>query len=334
MPANWVDPPRSWVAGELVTATIANEEWRDRMMYLKASPAFTGNVTIAGTLGVTGTINGQTINGTANLLAGTINGQTITSAANFTGTLVTAGTLVVSNGDIISGTGAGAGSISLNSVSGAADGPRVQFQVASAQLAEIRYKPTLSLLTFMNSSSKGLTLSQGAIPTVNIEGALTTEFHVGLVAAKRLYLDGVAMSGDTYITESSANTLDLVSGGIVTSLVSGVMTVRGNVTVAVASASIIANPAANTNLATLTLGDGSSYGWNLYKDTSAGGVTGINEAFALYSLKATAGVRLALSPAGVLSLPAYTAVTFAAGDRYLVVNASGVVHVSALGPAS
>lgn len=44
--------------------------------------------------------------------------------------------------------------------------------------------------------------------------------------------------------------------------------------------------------------------------------------------------RMLLSTAGVLTLDAYTAATWAAGDKYLVVSATGVVHVSATGPAS
>lgn len=37
--------------------------------------------------------------------------------------------------------------------------------------------------------------------------------NLGLVATARMYFDGVALSGDTYITESSANVLDLLAGG-------------------------------------------------------------------------------------------------------------------------
>lgn len=44
--------------------------------------------------------------------------------------------------------------------------------------------------------------------------------------------------------------------------------------------------------------------------------------------------RMNLSATGVLTLDAYTAATFVAGDKYLVVDASGNVHVSAVGPAS
>ena len=43
---------------------------------------------------------------------------------------------------------------------------------------------------------------------------------------------------------------------------------------------------------------------------------------------------IVLTAAGVLSLPVYTAASWVSGDCYLVVNASGVVHRSAVGPAS
>lgn len=42
---------------------------------------------------------------------------------------------------------------------------------------------------------------------------LTTGGDIAMAATKKLYFDGVAASGDTYITESSANVLDLYAGG-------------------------------------------------------------------------------------------------------------------------
>jgi len=44
--------------------------------------------------------------------------------------------------------------------------------------------------------------------------------------------------------------------------------------------------------------------------------------------------RININTSGVVKFNAYTAATFAAGDKYLVVSATGVIHVSALGPAS
>lgn len=40
-----------------------------------------------------------------------------------------------------------------------------------------------------------------------------TTGNVGVAAAKRIYLDGVAGTGDTYLVESAANTVQLVVGG-------------------------------------------------------------------------------------------------------------------------
>lgn len=56
--------------------------------------------------------------------------------------------------------------------------------------------------------------------------------------------------------------------------------------------------------------------------------------YALF-LRSTAGTDLGfVDGAGTLRLNAYTAATFVAGDKYLVVDANGVVHRSADGPAS
>lgn len=62
---------------------------------------------------------------------------------------------------------------------------------------------------------------------VTASSTLTVANNVGLAATKKLYLDGVAMSGDTYISESSANVLSLFSGNVEAKLTSGVLTVSG-----------------------------------------------------------------------------------------------------------
>ena len=53
MPAAWTTP-RTWTAGELVTAAIGNSAWRDNLLYLKDSPTFDQNVTVTGTTLLTG----------------------------------------------------------------------------------------------------------------------------------------------------------------------------------------------------------------------------------------------------------------------------------------
>lgn len=44
-------------------------------------------------------------------------------------------------------------------------------------------------------------------------GAMTLTLDIGMTATKRIYLDGVARTGDTYICESSANVIDIALGG-------------------------------------------------------------------------------------------------------------------------
>src|SRR3989338_3026755 len=43
---------------------------------------------------------------------------------------------------------------------------------------------------------------------------ITESGNVGFGSAARLYLDGVTASGDTYLAESSANVLDMYTGGV------------------------------------------------------------------------------------------------------------------------
>lgn len=91
------------------------------------------------------------------------------------------------------------------------------------------------------------------------------------------------------------------------------------------------------------LGDGSNYiGGVIFKitGTAIGGVRAKEYSADNYGLgfQTYGGGGLAetmrLTGPGVLSLAAYTAATWVAGDRYLVANAAGVVHLSAIGPAS
>ncbi len=71
---------------------------------------------------------------------------------------------------------------------------------------------------------------------ITASSTLTVANNVGLAATKKLYLDGVAMTGDTYISESAANVLDLYAGGANTlrlnatgATVAGLLTLSGAV---------------------------------------------------------------------------------------------------------
>jgi len=59
----------------------------------------------------------------------------------------------------------------------------------------------------------------------NFDGVVTFDDNVGLTAAKKLFLDGIA---DTFIWESTSNTLSLVSGGVSVDIASGVVTLKAN----------------------------------------------------------------------------------------------------------
>jgi len=75
----------------------------------------------------------------------------------------------------------------------------------------------------------------------------------------------------------------------------------------------------------LTMGD-----WSFYQDTAGSGT----KDWAIWNPSAK-GIILAPTT-GAVTINAHVAgtPTFAAGDKYLVVNATGQIHVSALGPAS
>lgn len=57
---------------------------------------------------------------------------------------------------------------------------------------------------------------------------ITASHDLAMIAAKKFYFDGVAATGDTYITESSANVLDVYAGGTKQlSLAAGYMAIGG-----------------------------------------------------------------------------------------------------------
>lgn len=169
--------------------------------------------------------------------------------------------------------------------------------------------------------------------SLTVTGNATVAGDFGIAATKKIYLDGIALTGDTYISETSGNTLSLVAGG--------------NTSLQAVSAGIIVSGTAGGNILRITssgggdgmiisgLSAGSGASFAAVDSTAANftpiKVNGSTVTFG-YGGSATAG--LSMSNTGVITFNAYTATTFVAGDKYLVVNASGVIHVSALGPAS
>lgn len=97
--------------------------------------------------------------------------------------------------------------------------------------------PSISFLSYTSSG-----LYAGATPYVgmSIGGTETMRWvgvNVAMIAASRLYLDGLAATGDTYILESSANVMDFYAGGVntlklnaTTAAITGNETLNGKIT--------------------------------------------------------------------------------------------------------
>lgn len=82
--------------------------------------------------------------------------------------------------------------------------------------------------SIITESGALITIAGGLAATTGaFSSTLTAAGNAGLAATKKLYLDGVAMSGDTYLVESAGNVLSLYSGGVESKLTSGVLTVSG-----------------------------------------------------------------------------------------------------------
>ena len=103
--------PTTRTTGELISAAIFNTDLVENIKYFKDAPAFAGNVTVGGTLGVTGAITSATsvaLTGTTNNLGtittGVWNAGAVTSSAAVTGTANTVGLVArnaVGNGALV-----------------------------------------------------------------------------------------------------------------------------------------------------------------------------------------------------------------------------------------
>ena len=100
MPAAWTTP-RTWTAGELVTAAIGNSAWRDNLMYLKDSPTFDGSVTVTGTIAGAAMTLSSTLGVTG---ATTLSSTVATGALTVTGAATVSTTLGVTGATTLSST--------------------------------------------------------------------------------------------------------------------------------------------------------------------------------------------------------------------------------------
>lgn len=71
------------------------------------------------------------------------------------------------------------------------------------------------LFVFKQNSGFTSSLFEWKNASLTVQGAMTTSGHLALKATNKFFLDGVTEAGDTYITESAANRMQLVAGGVV-----------------------------------------------------------------------------------------------------------------------
>jgi hypothetical protein len=153
----------------------------------------------------------------------------------------------------------------------------------------------------IRTASNYLVLSDGA---GNIRFTVNNSGHAAIPSTSRICLDGVAGTGDTYLVESAANTLDLVAGGVTAISTTGTLTTFGTATVRPTANDGAALGASGTAWSDLFLASGAVVNFN------AGDVTITHAANTLTFGGATTGYVFSDGPvtvtAGSASAPAIT----------------------------
>ena len=182
-----------------------------------------------------------------------INGGTI-DATTIGATTPAAGAFTTLSATSITATGTGSNIVSQDDVvawdkvkvgqSSDAEGGRLDWFDSNLYLVAVA---SSGFILRVNETTTVLTATSAGAAAFG--GALTAADNVGLAATKKLYFDGVAMTGDTYITESSANVLDLYAGAAkALSLAATTVTLVGTAIL----------PAATTTLAPLRIPHGTA----------------------------------------------------------------------------
>lgn len=169
-----------------------------------------------------------------------------------------------------------------------------------------------------------------------LNNAVKTSLYDQIDAALALLLPlaGGTITGLLTVSAYGAHTIS--SGGAGTQSLTVTNTTNGAASTAKVQVSCGANVYLEAYPAAFTTADRKVASGALLEVEQAGGLS-IAASSGSGALRFYAGGvtrRMGISTAGVVTLDAYTATTFAAGDKYLVVDASGNVHRSAIGPAS
>lgn len=133
------------------------------------------------------------LSATGALTSGTYNGQTISSAASFTGSITSVGALSVNTGG--------------SATSGFVNGMKIGSwdAVGFESTGGVR----VAVGGYRSSQFTEVGLYTGGTERVRIGSA----GNMGIAATAKIFLDGTGLTGDTYLQESSANTVDLFTGG-------------------------------------------------------------------------------------------------------------------------
>ena len=205
-------------------------------------PDLSADYSVVGTEGI------QTINGA----------KTLTAVTTFSNPSSTAVFSVASNSagiqgvfiDNTSNTASSRARLAVRVAGSSAGNAWALFQVAGAQAWSMGVD---------NSASDAFRISGDVALGSNDAFGISTGLDIGIVSAKKFYLDGVAASGDTYLVESASNTLDLVAGGVTNLSATATLHVIGVIpkfagtnTTGAGSALLGANSPASTNTAPYT----------------------------------------------------------------------------------
>lgn len=163
--------------------------------------------------------------------------------------------------------------------------------------------------TYASSTSAALgmvpsTILIGNTGTIRLQGTVTMP-SASLTAGTTYYASATAGS----LISTAPTNWRRVGMAVTTQTIllaidqtTGVVTGSTWTLVSAGSAIVKIQSSSNSTPAVVDYGDSSTYGWEAGKDNSSGGNCAVAEAFYWYSFKATAGCRMSLSPAGVLTL--------------------------------
>ena len=219
--------PTTRTTGALISASIWNTDIVENLKYFKDAPVFDGDISVGDDIFLTST--GAVINFASGDVTITHSTNTLTFAGAASGYVFNDGNvgIGVSPGsvklDILGATAIRTASVDTNATT--KEGKYVFRHYTNAE-EDVMFAYVYSTSTANEIYIGGGASSQNAATQLSFSTAansttvtgterlrITSGGNVAIAATAKLYLDGVAGTGDTYIAETSANVLRLYSGG-------------------------------------------------------------------------------------------------------------------------